>query len=322
MYLMNKGYAVASINYRLSNEAHFPAQIHDCKAAVRWLRANAKQFNLDPDHFGAWGVSAGGHLAALLGTSGESSELEVPVGKGPQVSSQVQAVCDWFGPTDLEKFAQFKASGPGMGPDYPMRVVTKLLGAAPASAQAAARAANPITYVSSKSASFLILHGDGDTIVPLEQSQLLAAALKEKGAEVRLEVLRGAGHAVRVPDRLGQVEQFFNKHLAKTAEKGMPEATLLASFAQRTGRGAVGSIEFYTNGAIGSPTAPDTWLLKGNTLWLYRYNSTSPVGLAVDTCVLSDDGRAYRGQSQDRVAIEGRKTSGGDLRKNINAGKK
>ena len=99
---VGKGYAVAAINYRLSQHAKFPAQIEDCKAAIRWLRANAKTYNLDPDHIGVWGASAGGHLVALLGTSGDVKELEGKEGNTDQ-SSRVQAVVDWFGPTDLTK---------------------------------------------------------------------------------------------------------------------------------------------------------------------------------------------------------------------------
>ncbi len=97
---VGKGYAVASINYRLSQHAKFPAQIEDCKAAIRWLRANAKTYNLDPGRFGVWGASAGGHLVALLGTSGDVKDLEGNAGTDDQ-SSRVQAVVDWFGPTDV-----------------------------------------------------------------------------------------------------------------------------------------------------------------------------------------------------------------------------
>ena len=95
-----KGYAVAAINYRFSQHAIFPAQIQDCKAAIRWLRANAQKYGLDSDHFGAWGSSAGGHLVALLGTTAGVKELEGPGGNADQ-SSRVQAVVDWYGPTDL-----------------------------------------------------------------------------------------------------------------------------------------------------------------------------------------------------------------------------
>src|SRR4029077_13513800 len=107
--LLRRGYAVASINYRLSQHAPFPAQIEDCKAAVRFLRANASRYGLDPDHFGAWGVSAAGPLVAWLGTSGDVKDLE---GDGPKpgVSSRVQAVCDIFGPANLLTMAA--QSGP------------------------------------------------------------------------------------------------------------------------------------------------------------------------------------------------------------------
>ncbi|MCP4589541.1 MAG: alpha/beta hydrolase, partial [bacterium] len=99
------GYVVTSINYRLSQHAIFPAQIQDCKAAVRWLRAHAKQYNLDPRRFGVWGSSAGGHLVALLGTAGDVKEFDV--GAHLDFSSRVQAVCDYFGPTDFTKMNDF-----------------------------------------------------------------------------------------------------------------------------------------------------------------------------------------------------------------------
>src|SRR3954465_965676 len=99
---VRRGYAVASVNYRLSQHARFPAQIEDCKAAIRWLRANAKTYKLDPDRFGAWGASAGVHLVALLGTSGDVKDLGGDGGTTGQ-SSRVQAVVDWFGPTDVTK---------------------------------------------------------------------------------------------------------------------------------------------------------------------------------------------------------------------------
>ena len=97
-----RGYAVASINYRLSQHAPFPAQIEDCKAATRWLRAHAREYNLDPNRFGVWGSSAGGHLVALLGTSGDVKAFEV--GANLDQSSRVQAVCDYYGPTDFIAF--------------------------------------------------------------------------------------------------------------------------------------------------------------------------------------------------------------------------
>jgi acetyl esterase/lipase len=207
LWLVKKGYALASINYRLSQHAKFPAQIHDCKTAIGWLRANAKKYDLDPQHVGAWGASAGGHLVALLGTTGNGKDLEA-AGPGAKYPSRVQAVVDLFGPTDLLVLA-----GKRGGAESP---IGKLLGG-PASEHAEeAKQANPITYVSKNSAPFLILHGDKDTLVPLSQSQLLVDALKKAGVEVRLITLEGAGHggeAFGKPEVRQAVDDFFDKHL-------------------------------------------------------------------------------------------------------------
>ena len=135
-----KGYAVASINYRLSQHAVFPAQIEDCKAAIRWLRANAKKYHLDPDHIGVWGASAGGHLVALLGTSGDVKELEGNGGNLDQ-SSRVQCVVDWFGPTDFTKMG-----GSHDNPDSPGGAAHRRPGPGE-QGEGRARPA-PITYVS------------------------------------------------------------------------------------------------------------------------------------------------------------------------------
>jgi acetyl esterase/lipase len=205
-----KGYAVASINYRLSKEATYPAQIEDCKAAVRYLRANAKKYNLDPDRFGAWGGSAGGHLVALLGTAGDVKELE---GKGDNldVSSRVQAVCDWFGPTDLAQM--------GGSHDKPDSPEAKLIGGPLQDNKDKVAKANPIIYVTKTAAPFLIMHGDQDKTVPPSQSDLLNEALKKAGVETSYEVVKGAGHGgekFNTPESLKLVEDFFDKHLKKT----------------------------------------------------------------------------------------------------------
>lgn len=206
--LLGKGFAVASINYRYSKQAPFPAQIHDCKAAVRFLRANAKKYNLDPDRFGAWGASAGGHLVALLGTTGDVKELEGDVGtKG--VSSRVQAVCDWFGPTDLIKLS------PPVAQNNP---VTRLLGGDTGEKAALAKQANPITHCTKDSCPFLILHGDKDTLVPVSQSELLHEALKKCGVASTLIVVAGAGHsgAVAGNGNSDKIAAFFERHLKTT----------------------------------------------------------------------------------------------------------
>ena len=207
--LAAKGYAVASINYRFSQDAIFPAQIEDCKAAIRWLRANAAKYRLDPRHVGVWGFSAGGHLVGLLGTTGGRKEFE---GKGGNLdqSSRVQAVVDWCGPMD------FTIMGPeGDKPDGAAR----LIGGPISKNKDKARKASPITYVSHDAAPFLILHGDKDKIVPMAQSERFAEALKKAGVEVTLHVVKGSGHGdekFESPENLKLVEDFFAKHLGKS----------------------------------------------------------------------------------------------------------
>ncbi|MCA1597228.1 MAG: alpha/beta hydrolase, partial [Chloroflexi bacterium] len=190
-YLVHHGYAVVSINYRLSQEAVFPAQIYDCKGAVRWLRAHSAAYHLDPRRFGVWGASAGGHLAALLGASNGSKSMEGNVGGNLDQSSQVQAACDWFGPTDFLKLRDFPTilhSDPVSGPDI------RLIGGPLEKNLPKVRAANPITYVSKTSPPFLVMHGDKDPLVPLNQSELLYDALKAAGVRVTFCVVHGGGH--------------------------------------------------------------------------------------------------------------------------------
>jgi acetyl esterase/lipase len=212
------GYALASINYRLSQMAKFPAQIEDCKAAVRFLRANAKKYNLDPEHFGAWGASAGGHLVALLGTTGHVKELE---GDGPNqgVSSRVQAVCDVFGPTDF-LVMQMQSGGKGrFNHDAADSPEAKLLGGPIQDDRDRAGRANPIRYIRKDCPPFLILHGDKDDIVPAAQSRILHEALQAAGVESTLIIVEGAGHGpgVNTPENLKKTEAFFDRHLRKKA---------------------------------------------------------------------------------------------------------
>jgi acetyl esterase/lipase len=220
--LLTRGYAVASINYRLSGQAKFPAQIEDCKAAVRFLRASAKKYHLDPDRFGAWGASAGGHLVALLGTSGGVKDLEGD-GRNKDVSSRVQAVCDWFGPTDLLKIVeQSKASGGKYDFARADSPVGRLLGGPVAEKKELAEKANPIKYLGKGCPPMLIVHGDKDDLVPLAQSEMLHEALKKAGADSTLIVVKGAGHdnGIGTRDNLDKIVAFFDKHLKKgTSEK-------------------------------------------------------------------------------------------------------
>jgi acetyl esterase/lipase len=195
---------VASINYRLSQHAIFPAQIHDCKAAIRWLRANAAKYGLDTEHVGVGGGSAGGHLAALLGTTSGLKELE-GLGGNAEQSSRVQAVVDWYGPTD------FLTVGP-------KDTRTNLIGGDPQQNPDKAAKASPMTYVSKDAAPFLIMHGDKDNTVPISQSETFAQALKNAGADVTFVVVKGAGHGspqFTNPENQKLIEDFFAKHLGK-----------------------------------------------------------------------------------------------------------
>ena len=184
-YLAGHGYVAASIDYRLSQEAVFPAQIHDCKAAVRFLRAHAKDYNIDPKRIGVLGASAGGHLAALLGTSGGVEGLEGDCGS-PGFSSRVQAVCDFFGPTDLTVLAGI----PGMV----RNPVSDLLGGPVSDKLELAKLASPMTHVSRGDPPVFIVHGELDVLVPIQQSERFSEALRKHGVDVKLLRVKNAGH--------------------------------------------------------------------------------------------------------------------------------
>jgi acetyl esterase/lipase len=189
-----RGYAIASLNYRLSQHAVFPAQLEDCKAALRWLRAHAKTYNLNPDRFGVWGSSAGGHLVALLGTTGEVAEFDV--GEHRAFSSRVQCVMDDFGPTEFTAMDAHRIPSATLVHNSPTSPESRLIGggiADPANAAKVARA-NPVTYVTRDDAPFLIVHGDEDPLVPHHQSELLFHALQAAGVRVRLNTVKGGGH--------------------------------------------------------------------------------------------------------------------------------
>ena len=193
LHLLGKGFAVASIEYRFSQHAIWPAQSHDCKAAIRHLRANAKQFGLDADRFAVAGDSAGGHLAAFMGTSGSVAALEGDLGN-PGVSSHVQAVIDFYGPTDLTLMAAQSDSDSIIDHDAADSPESRLMGGPIQSRHELARTANPITTIDANDPPFLILHGDKDRLVPHAQSVILANALIEAGVEVTMKTITGAGH--------------------------------------------------------------------------------------------------------------------------------
>lgn len=205
------GYALTSVNYRLSGDAPAPAQIVDCKTAVRWLRANAARYRLDPERFAAWGESAGGNLVALLGTTGGVAELET--GAHRDVSSRVQAVVDLFGPTDFLQMDAHRLPD-GMVHDAADSPESVLVRGPIQERKAEVARVNPITYVSDDDAPFLIVHGDRDPLVPHHQSELLAAALARAGVPVTFHTVKGGGHGGFTDPRVGELTRaFLAEHL-------------------------------------------------------------------------------------------------------------
>ena len=169
--LAEQGFAAACIGYRLLPEIEFPAPVLDCKAAIRWVRANAAQHGLDPDRIGAIGGSAGGHLVAMLATSDHVDTLEGG-GGNVGVSSRVQAVVAMATPADLTRTAAQRNLDAEL-----------------------ARLISPVTHVSKGSAPILLLHGTKDTLVPMTQSELLLAKYQQAGAKAELVKIEGGAHA-------------------------------------------------------------------------------------------------------------------------------
>lgn len=198
-------YVGASVNYRLSGEATWPAQIHDCKAAIRWVRANAEKYGVDPQRIGVWGGSAGGHLVNMLGTSGGVEKLEGSCGS-PNESSRVSCVVAFCGPSDFTGAAKVEG---GREPS----AVTALLGGSIEEKAELAKEASPITYVSEDDPPFLLVHGTADPIVPLEHAEKLQNALREAGVSATLVKIEGGGHGVGGPEVIQRVRAFFDKHL-------------------------------------------------------------------------------------------------------------
>ena len=217
--LLEAGYAVVSINYRLSGEATYPAQINDAKAAVRFLRANASKYNLNPEKIGAWGASAGGNLASLLGTTCGVKELEgAELGNADQ-SSCVQAVVDWFGPIDFLKMdEQFAGSGCPQTHNDANSPESKLVGAAIQTVPDLVKTTNPMNYIEVSDPPFFIQNGTADCNIPPVQNKNLADALSAAiGADkVTYVSLEGAGHGgsqFGTVENLSKVIRFLDQYL-------------------------------------------------------------------------------------------------------------
>ncbi len=184
-------FAGISIGYRLSDEAQWPAQIHDCKAAIRWIRAHAEEYGLDPDRIAVWGSSAGGHLVAMLGVSHEVEGLEGEVGPHTDQSSEVRAVVNFYGPSELLTMNDHESTIDHNAANSPESL---LIGGAIQRNPDKARNASPITHVSADDEPSLIVHGTKDGLVPYPQSVSLERALEAKGVATTLITVEEGGH--------------------------------------------------------------------------------------------------------------------------------
>ena len=194
------GFAVVSADYRLSSQAVFPAQLQDAQAAVAWLRAHAAEYNVDPGRIYAWGDSAGGHLACLVGLGAnpgsETADASVPAANAP-----VAAVAAWYPPTDLVHMGEQALPNAVATADDPGSREALLIGAQPADAPDKAAAASPLTYAGEHAPPFFLAHGTADRFVPAAQSTTLAAALEAAAADVELLLIEGADHMWLLPDK-------------------------------------------------------------------------------------------------------------------------
>tara|TARA_R110002096_G_scaffold23303_4_gene74240 strand:- start:220 stop:1143 length:924 start_codon:yes stop_codon:yes gene_type:complete len=184
-FLATRGFAVASIAYRLTDAAQWPGQINDCYAAVRWLREHADDYGLDGNNIGAFGSSAGGHLVALMGTRSAGEE---------STNSRVQAVCDWFGPADLLTMPPNVVSEERTLEQVSQSNGAKLLGATVRDVPELAKDASALYQISNDDPPFLIMHGSDDPGVPIDQSIRFHQALNEAGVDAEFFIVEGAGH--------------------------------------------------------------------------------------------------------------------------------
>lgn len=204
-------YVAVTVGYRLTKEAHWPAQIYDCKAAIRWIRAHAKEFNLDPDKIAVMGSSAGGHLSSLIGTSGDVKELEGGLGPNTSFSSRVQCVVNLCGPEDFTQALMFdKESKPVVKDD----AVSGLLGGTYEEKHMEALAASPVTYVTDDDPPFITFHGTTDKRVAFLHAEAIHAALKQAGVPSLLIPITDGGHgSVSHPEVIARARLFVGKTL-------------------------------------------------------------------------------------------------------------
>ena len=189
--LVERGYAIASVSFRLTPVAPLPAQVHDIKGAVRYLRANAERFGFDGEHIAITGVSSGGHLAALVGLTNGSREHEGEVGGNSGVSSDIQAIVSYFGASNLTTIL---AQSTPRGIEIRTPALELLLGGAVADKTDLARFGSPVFQVDAGDPPLLLLHGDQDPQMPINQAHELHGVAKQAGLTVAFEVVHGSGH--------------------------------------------------------------------------------------------------------------------------------
>ena len=211
-FLKSGNYAGVSIGYRLSNEAKWPAQIHDCKAAIRWIKANAKKHGLDGTRIAVHGTSAGGHLVAMLGTSAGVKAMDGSIGVYTGQSTKVACVVDYFGPTNFLRMNDFESRIDHDAKDSPEGL---LIGGPVQDNKKKTLTADPISYVSREDSPFLIVHGTKDMAVPYNQSVILHSALKKIGVPSALLTVTGGGHGVGGGVLNEHLQKFFDHHLLK-----------------------------------------------------------------------------------------------------------
>lgn len=312
--LCSRGYAVASIDYRLVPDAIWPAQLQDCKGAVRWLRAHADQYGLDPDRIGAWGDSAGGHLAAMLGTAGGlgsvtigsvTVDLEGTTGGNTDQSSRVQAVVDWYGQMD---FLQMRFYPSTNNHDAHLSAEGKLIGGPIQKNPERTATANPGSFASPDDAPFLIQHGTADELIPFNQSELLADALRARGVPVSFVPVQGAihgGSAFSADANLQIVYQFLDARLRDLG----PATVRVAATANAAEAGAkAGSFTVSRTGSLSSPLTV-RWALAGTAEAGPDFSGptrpvTIPAGAAsVSFAVLPEDDRLVEGNETVVLAL-------------------
>jgi acetyl esterase/lipase len=204
-------YAAVSVGYRLTKEARWPSQVFDCKAAIRWIRAHAKELGLDADKIAVWGNSAGGHLSSLLGTSGDVKELEGDLGPNTSFSSRVQCVVNLCGPEDFTQALMFDKEGQPIWKDD---AVSGLLGGNALDKPAEAKAASPLTHVSKDDPPFITFHGTKDQRVAFLHAEVIHAALQKAGVNSLLVPITDGGHgSVSHPEVKVRGQQFTDKIL-------------------------------------------------------------------------------------------------------------